>query len=52
MTAGKAQLEIVGKGSKTRQVLIPAVIAARLFAVAMRRRPRQCFNPFGGLAVR
>jgi site-specific recombinase XerD len=30
--SGEAQLEIVGKGSKTRQVLIPAVIAAQLFA--------------------
>jgi site-specific recombinase XerC len=28
---GEAQLEIIGKGSKTRQVLIPAVIAAQLF---------------------
>jgi integrase/recombinase XerD len=27
----EAQLEIVGKGSKRRQVLIPAAIAARLF---------------------
>src|SRR5215467_2756184 len=30
--SGKAQLSIVGKGSKGREVLIPAVIAARLFA--------------------
>jgi integrase/recombinase XerD len=30
--SGEAQLEIIGKGSKTRQVLIPAVIAAQLFA--------------------
>lgn len=30
--SGEAQLEIVGKGSKTRQVLIPAAIAARLLA--------------------
>jgi len=29
---GEAQLSIVGKGSKGREVLIPAVIAARLFA--------------------
>ena len=30
--SGEAQLEVVGKGDKVRQVLIPAVIAARLFA--------------------
>jgi integrase len=30
--SGEAQLSIVGKGSKRREVLIPAVIAARLFA--------------------
>jgi site-specific recombinase XerD len=30
--SGEAQLSIVGKGSKSREVLIPAVIAARLFA--------------------
>jgi integrase/recombinase XerD len=30
--SGEAQLSIVGKGSKGREVLIPAVIAARLFA--------------------
>src|SRR5215468_9287730 len=30
--SGEAQLLIVGKGSKGREVLIPAVIAARLFA--------------------
>ncbi len=30
--SGEAQLEIVGKGDKVRQVLIPAEIAARLFA--------------------
>jgi hypothetical protein len=30
--SGEAQLEIIGKGSKMQQVLIPAVIAARLFA--------------------
>jgi len=30
--SGEAQLSIVGKGSKDREVLIPAVIAARLFA--------------------
>jgi site-specific recombinase XerC len=29
---GEAQVEIVGKGSKTRQVLIPIPIAARLLA--------------------
>jgi len=29
---GEAQLSIVGKGSKSREVLIPAVIATRLFA--------------------
>lgn len=29
---GEAQLSIVGKGSKGREVLIPAVIATRLFA--------------------
>jgi integrase/recombinase XerD len=29
---GEAQLEIVGKGDKVRQVLIPAEISARLFA--------------------
>jgi integrase/recombinase XerD len=29
--SGEAQLSIVGKGSKNREVLIPAVIAARLF---------------------
>src|SRR5262245_16860839 len=30
--SGEAQLSIVGKGNKGREVLIPAVIAARLFA--------------------
>src|SRR5215831_11013132 len=30
--SGEAQLALVGKGSKERQVLIPAAIAARLFA--------------------
>jgi site-specific recombinase XerD len=30
--SGEAQLSIVGKGSKGREVLIPAVISARLFA--------------------
>lgn len=30
--SGEAQLSIVGKASKGREVLIPAVIAARLFA--------------------
>ena len=30
--SGEAQLSIVGKGSKGREVLIPAPIAARLFA--------------------
>src|SRR6476661_466946 len=30
--SGEAQLEVVGKGDKVRQVLIPAVISARLFA--------------------
>src|SRR5262245_1620863 len=30
--SGEAQLEIVGKGDKVRQVLLPAAIAARLFA--------------------
>src|SRR5215471_13994940 len=30
--SGEAQLSIVGKGSRGREVLIPAVIAARLFA--------------------
>jgi integrase/recombinase XerD len=30
--SGEAQLSIIGKGSKGREVLIPAVIAARLFA--------------------
>jgi len=30
--SGEAQLEVVGKGDKVRQVLIPAVIAARLLA--------------------
>ena len=30
--SGEAQLEIVGKGDKVRQVLIPAEISARLFA--------------------
>jgi integrase/recombinase XerD len=30
--SGDAQLALVGKGSKERQVLIPAAIAARLFA--------------------
>jgi integrase/recombinase XerD len=29
---GEAQLSIIGKGSKSREVLIPTVIAARLFA--------------------
>jgi len=29
---GEAQLSIVGKGSKSREVLIPAVTATRLFA--------------------
>jgi integrase/recombinase XerD len=29
---GEAQLSIVGKGSKAREALIPAVIATRLFA--------------------
>jgi len=29
---GEAQLSIVGKGSKSREMLIPAVIATRLFA--------------------
>ena len=29
---GEAQLSILGKGSKGREVLIPAVIAAGLFA--------------------
>jgi integrase/recombinase XerD len=29
--SGEAQLEIIGKGSKTRQLLIPAEVAARLF---------------------
>jgi site-specific recombinase XerD len=29
---GEAQLSIVGKGSEAREVLIPAVIATRLFA--------------------
>jgi site-specific recombinase XerD len=32
LDSGDAQLSIVGKGSKGREVLIPAVIAARLFA--------------------
>src|SRR5262245_36125078 len=31
--SGEAQLEVVGKGDKVRQVLIPAVIAARLLAI-------------------
>jgi integrase/recombinase XerD len=31
LDSGEAQLSIVGKGSKGREVLIPAVIAARLF---------------------
>jgi len=30
--SGEARLSLVGKGSKSREVLIPAVIAARLFA--------------------
>ena len=30
--SGEAQLEVVGKGDKVRQVLIPAAIAARLLA--------------------
>ena len=30
--SGEAQLEVIGKGDKVRQVLIPAVIAARLLA--------------------
>src|SRR5262249_2235971 len=30
--SGEAQISIVGKGSKSREVLIPAVIATRLFA--------------------
>ena len=30
--SGEAQLEVVGKGDKVRQVLIPPAIAARLFA--------------------
>jgi integrase/recombinase XerD len=30
--SGEAQLSIIGKGSKSREVLIPAVIATRLFA--------------------
>lgn len=30
--SGEAQLEVLGKGDKVRQVLIPATIAARLFA--------------------
>jgi len=47
--SGEVQLSIVGQGSKTREVLIPAVIATRLFAAAMRRRQRRlCSNPFGG----
>ena len=32
MLGGEAQMEVVGKGDKVRQVLIPAVIPARLFA--------------------
>jgi integrase/recombinase XerD len=30
--SGEAQLEVLGKGDKVRQVLIPAEIAARLLA--------------------
>jgi site-specific recombinase XerD len=40
--SGEAQLEIIGKSSKALQVLIPAVIAAHLFA------SRPCSSPFGG----
>ena len=35
--SGEAQLSIVGKGSKSREVLIPAVIATRRFC-----QPRHC----------
>jgi len=57
--SGEAQLEVVGKGDKVRQVLIPAVIAARLFAsrgdapasAAMRRPQLPCSSRSATLAM-
>jgi site-specific recombinase XerD len=41
--SGEAQLEIVGKSSKARQLLIPAVIVAKLFCQPRLRRRRFCW---------
>jgi site-specific recombinase XerC len=44
--SGEAQLEVIGKGDKVRQVLIPAVIAARACspAAATHRHRPLCSN--------